>query len=129
MGDAPDTKARTTMIRKSKPEFTQVLDEIIADDKEVCASRDLVDLTELSDVMMAAGVEWPGPKALGSMLERDGYELLGKVRLSSDSVHKFYSKHPALFTSWNAVGGELTDPMKVKVYLRKRREVLEGDDL
>lgn len=129
LGDAPDTKARTTMIRKSKPEFVQVLDEIIAEDKEVCASRDLVDVTELSDVMIAAGVEWPGPKALGSMMERDGYELLGKIRISSESRSKFYSKHPAMFTSWSDVGGELTDPMKIKAYLRKRREMLEGDDL
>lgn len=129
LGDAPDTKARTTMIRKSKPEFTQVLDEIIADNKELCASRDLVNLTELSDVMVAAGVDWPGPKALGAMMERDGYECLGKIRVSSDSRFTFYSKHPSMFTSWNDVGGELTDPTKIKAYLKTRREFLDGDDL
>ena len=90
---------------------------------------DLLNITELSDAMMAAGVEWPGPKALGSMLDREGYEFLGKIRISPDSRCTFYSKHPAMFTSWNPVGGELTDPMKIKAYLRKRREVLEGDDL
>jgi hypothetical protein len=128
MGDAPDTKARTTMIRKSKPEFVQVLDEIIAEDREPCASRHLVDVTELADVIMAAGVEWPGPKALGSMMDRDGYEFLGKIRVSADAVHRFYSKSPNLFTSWNEVGGEMTDTQKVKNYLKARAEALSGDD-
>jgi hypothetical protein len=129
LGDAPDTKARTTMIRKSKPEFTQVLDDIIAEDREVCASRDLLDLSELSDVMMATGVEWPGPKALGSMLERDGYENLGKVRLSPDAVHRFYSKNPSKFTSWGDAGGEMVDPTKVRAYLKARQAALDDDAL
>lgn len=123
-GDAPETSHLRVMVRKSKPEFIQVLDEIIAEDKTVEASRNLVDVTALSDVMMSMGVEWPGPKALSSMLERDGYELLGKIRIS-EGVHRFYTKSPDLFMTDS--GGSV-DTSKVRSYVQARRQAIEEDD-
>ncbi len=128
LGDAPETTARTVMIRKSKSEFVQVLDELIAEDKTLEASRNLVDVTGLSDVMMAMGVEWPGPKLLATLLERDGYEQLGKVRLDV-GVHRFYSKSPHLFSSFGAKSGEYVDPAKIKNYIEARAQALADDEL
>ena len=124
LGDAPETKALATMVRKSKPEFIQVLDDIIADDKDVCASRHLLDITELSDVVMSLGVDWPGPKALASMLERDGYENLGKVKLSSDARHRFYSKNPSKFYDHDGT----VNHGKVRNYIRARKEALDDPE-
>lgn len=129
MGDAPDTSARKTMIRKSKSEFIQVLDELIEEDRTLEASRHLVDITGLSDVMMASGVEWPGPKLLGTLLERDGYECLGKVRLPELGPHKFYSKNPALFSSFGDKAGDFVDTTKVRDYIRARGQALLDDDI
>lgn len=128
LGDAPDTSARMVMIRKSKSEFIQVLDDLIAEDKTLEASRNLVDVTGLADVMMAAGIDWPGPKALSSILERDGYEFLGKVRLTDVGLHRFYSKHPALFQSFGDKSGEATDNAKIRQYVEARAAALQDDD-
>ena len=128
-GDAPETGHLKVMVRKSKPEFIQVLDDIIAEDLTVEASRHLVDVTALSDVMVTTGVEWPGPKSLASMLERDGYELLGKVRLSDAGVHRFYTKNPSLFTYTGASGGHVVDTDKVRGYVETRRAALDDEEL
>ena len=120
MGDAPATSALRVMVRKSKPEFVQVLDDLIREDETLEASSDLVDVTGLSDVMMARGVEWPGPKLLGVLLERDGYEALGRVKLGGDSYHYFYSKSPELFRD-----GTYTSGTKVKAFMDQRRVLLQ----
>jgi hypothetical protein len=128
-GNAPETQALKVMVRKSKVEFIQVLDDIISEDKTLEASRHLVDVTGLVDIMVAQGVEWPGPKALGSMLERDGYEALGKIRLPDAGVHRFYSKNPDLFMSHHENGGMQVDTTKVRAYLKARMQALGTDDL
>lgn len=126
-GTAPETQALKVMINKSLPEFIQVLNDVIASDEVLEASSDLLDITGLQDHMVAAGADWPGPKALGSMLERDGYECLGKVRMPEAGMHKFYSKSPELFTSHGEVGGSFTDPDKVRKYMHKRSDQLSND--
>ena len=124
LGDAPETTARAIMIRKSKPEFIQVLDDIIEEDRTVAASRDLVNVTELHEVMVALGVEWPGPKALSSMLERDGYEQLGKVRVNgSDIMHRFYTKKPRLFVH----DGYGVDTTKIRRFVKERSSLLDDE--
>jgi len=123
LGDAPETLAMRVMIRKSKPEFIQVLDEIIAEDETIEASRELLDTTGLQDAMVARGVDWPGPKLLSVLLERDGYEALGKVRLSGGiGVHHFYSKHPEDFTT-----SGLTDTVKVRKFMQQRADRLSDE--
>lgn len=127
MGNAPDTSARQVMIRKSKSEFIQVLDELITEDKTLEASRNLVDVTGLAEVMMAMGVEWPGPKMLSTLMERDGYEKIGKVRLDV-GVHSFYSKSPHLFSSHGGTGIEFVDTAKIRNYMDARAKALMDDD-
>lgn len=125
--DAPTTGAMKTMVRKSKSEFIQVLDDLIGEDLTLEASRNLVDITGLAEIMMASGVEWPGPKLLGNLLERDGYESLGKVRIPDLGIHKFYSKHPDLFTSTHSNGDATVDSTKVRAYLKARADALVDD--
>lgn len=122
MDVAPDTPSRKIMVRKSKPEFVQIIDEIIAEDETLEASRMLLDVTGLSDSVVARGAEWPSPKSLSSMLERDGYESLGKIRIGED-VHTFYTKSPDAFMS-NGSNGHYVDPAKVKNYMKARWSVL-----
>lgn len=129
LGDAPETSARRVMIRKSKSEFIQVLDELIAEDKTLEASKHLLDITGLSEVMMTNGVDWPGPKLLGTLLERDGYECLGKVRLPGQGVHKFYSKSPDLFSYHGSAGDVHLDTVKIRNYMQARARALEDDEL
>lgn len=127
LGDAPDTAARTTMIRKSKPEFIQVLDDIIAEDQTLEASEHLLDTTGLSDVMVAAGVDWPGPKALATMLERDGYESLGKVSMHGLGKHTCYSKTPDMFYSQGYQAKSYIDTYKIRDYIKQRSDRLNSD--
>ncbi len=129
MGDAPETAALRVMVRKSKSEFIQVLEDLIEEDKTLEASRHLLDITGLSEVIMAAGAEWPGPKLLATLLERDGYECLGKIRLPDLGVHKFYSKNPSLFTSYGEKSGEYVDTSKVRDYYAARMMALRDDEL
>lgn len=125
MGDAPDTAERRAMVNKAKPEFIQVLDNLIRDDETVEASVDLLDVTALADVFIGMGLDWPSPKTLVAMLSRDGYEELGRVKFGED-YHRFWSKEPDLFKS---LGGEvwMLDSEKVRKYMRKRRESLDDE--
>lgn len=123
MGDAPQTKARKFMIRQSKPEFIQELDVVIKENEVVCASANLVDITALAEVFMARGYDWPAPKTLNSMLTRDGYEELGKIRVG-ESRDIYYSKTPALFRS-STVDEDVTDRVKIAEYLENRIAELE----
>lgn len=124
MGVAPETQARKVMVRKSKPEFIQVLDELLDEDDDPSLCRALLDVTELHDVMTARGVEWPSPKTLASVLERDGYEALGKVRIGSgddDSTHRFYSRTPDQFVTQVEGSAPKTDASRVRAFLTMRK--------
>lgn len=128
LGDAPDTEARQFMIRQAKPEFIQQLDDIVAENVIVEASHDLLDATFLCDYMLSIGLEFPPPKTLAAMLQRDGYEFLGRLILNGTDRRRYYSKRPELFQSH--YGGKVdTDRKKVAAYLRKRRQELEDDEL
>lgn len=120
LGDAPETQWLRVMINKSKPEFIQVLDELIAEDETLEASPELIDITGLSDAVMAKGADWPNPKLLASLLERDGYECIGKVRISSDSgMHKFYTKRTDRFLY--SSGSVNTDAVRKHMAARAER--------
>ncbi len=121
MGDAPETKARSVMIAKSKPEFIQVVDEIIADklDPKVC--HDFLDVTTLEELFAAHGCEWPAPKTMNSMLERDNYEFIGRVRINNDERRRIYSKAPEKFTYIDGKGKPAVDIERVKKFFRENR--------
>lgn len=124
MGRAPDTMARRVMTRKAKPEFIQVLDELLDEDEEPSCCRALLDVTELQDILSMRGVDWPSPKALSSILERDGYEALGKVRIGTGELggtHRFYSRSPDQFKSSSNGSIAKTDPAKVRAFIAMRQ--------
>lgn len=126
MGDAPETKAKKIMVRKAKPEFIQVLEDIIAEDEWLCASDDLVNTTDLSDILATRGVDMPSAKTLTEMLDREGYEFLGRVRISSEERGAIYSRNADLFRS-EGTSGPFTDTTKIRNYLKKRKEQLDDD--
>lgn len=126
MGDAPETRARKVMIFKSKPEYIQELDKLIEEDSVPGVSAELVDITEANDVLFGRGITHPGPKAISSMLERDGYELLGRLRVG-DEVHSLYSKCPDKFQSTDGSGVLRFDTKKARDHLRARRLVTDSD--
>lgn len=115
MGDAPETRARKVMIRKSKPELIQILDDLIEEDSWQGICRDFVDASELHEAAVAMGVEWPGPKTLTAIMERDGYESLGKIKIDG-SIRTFYSK---IQTDYLIYGKEV-DVTKIRAALKAR---------
>jgi hypothetical protein len=114
------------MVRQAKPGFIQQLDDMIAEDKDVCASLELVDVTDLSDVLISRSGDLPSPKTLASMMERDGYEPLGKVRIG-DKMHVVWTKQPDHFRSLGPSGLSV-DPSKVRAYLEERKARLDLED-
>ena len=126
-GDAPRTEARLHMVRLNKPEFIQELDMLIAEGETESASEDLVNLTQLEEAFMARGFEWPNPKARASMLQRDGYEDLGRVRMdqSSSGRSTFYSKNPDMFRN-EKDGSWGVDTSLIREYVKQRQR--EFDD-
>lgn len=127
MGDAPTTAARAFMIKQSKSEFIQTLDEVIKENSSLFADPHLVDVTNLSEEFALRGVEWPHAKSLGSQLMRDGYEELGKVRLGNGIRPTFWSKTPEMFRSADAGQQWFTDQDKIRAYRRKREEMLDDE--
>lgn len=127
-GSAPATAARSFMVRQAKPEFVQILDDIITEDQWVCASEDLVDVTALPPAITAHGGEFPHSKAMGAMLQRSGWEELGKVRVDGER-HSFWSKTPEMFRSRDAKGDFVFDADLLRDYVKKRKRRFDVGDL
>lgn len=126
LGDAPVTDARKYMIRQAKPEFIQVLDDLIADNEHLGVSKEMVMVAAMTEAITARGLDFPQPKALASMLQRDGYESMGLVRIGKARA-TVWSKYPERLQSINAGGVPATDPAKIKAFIEARRKLL--DDL
>lgn len=129
MGDAPVTAARAYMVRQAKPGFIQELEDLIAEDETPCASEGLVDVTGLSEVFMSKGWEIPVPKTMASMLQRTGYELLGRVRIG-DGVSYVWSRVPHKF-QYKADNGLIQiDTKAVRNHIKEREErIRETEEL
>lgn len=128
MGDAPWTAAKAFMIKQSKPEFIQVLNEIIDEEDCLFADENLVDVTNLAETFAARGVDFPHSKAIASMMQRDGYEDLGRVKLDGGARATFWSKSPEMFRTSRS-GDWFTDTIAIREYRRRRAKMLEDDDL
>lgn len=121
MGMAPDTAARRQMIYKAKPAFIQQLDEVIAESCHVGLSHDLLDVGVLQEVMFEHNVDAPQKKTLNMMLERDGYEFLGRVRNHGGEFRRYYSKRAEDFT-YEQGGITYPDTEKIRQFLRNQAE-------
>lgn len=127
LGDAPWTPAKGFMIKLAKPEFIQVLDEIIREDESLFADANLIDVTNLPEVFMARGTEFPHSKAMAAMLQRAGYEDLGKVWLGEGSRPYFWSRRPEQFRSIDHELTWHTDNVKIKRYRKEREDRLDDE--
>lgn len=127
LGDAPTTAARSFMIRQAKPEFIQELEELVKDDTELMVSDHLVNATMLGEILMAKGMDVPANRSMQSMMQRYGYDELGRIKMG-EIRYTFWSKTPDLFRS---LAGEnwYVDATKVRSYLKKREKLLDDDEL
>lgn len=128
MGNAPATAARSFMVKQSKPEFIQILEEIIAEDESECADEYLINTTTLPQAITAHDGDWPHVKVMTSMLQRAGWEDLGRIRIEGER-NNFWSKTPEKFRSRDADGNWHTDTEKVRKHVLARKKRLEDDDL
>lgn len=124
MGAAPDTAARQQMIYRAKPGFIQQLDEVIAENVHAALSHDLLDLGTLHEVMFERSVEVPPAKTLNLMLERDGYELVGRVHAGGGEYRRYYSKRAEDFMHQQG-GGSYPDTAKIRQFLQSRQNETE----
>lgn len=126
-GDAPMTEARAYMIRQAKPEFIQILDDIIAESERPDISRELLNITELAAIFNTLGYDFPSPKTMASMLQREGYEYLGRVRLSSDSIARFWSKCASEFI-YSSDSGSWVDTEKIRKWVAESPPETDNHD-
>ena len=122
-GDAPVTKARAFMVRQAQPEFIQNLNDLIAEDTVPEISADLLDVTTLSDHMVSLGLDFPAPKAMASMLQRYGWEQLGRVNIDGN-YRRFWSRRPEKFRRGHGEEAEVNTKV-VREFLAMRKEALE----
>lgn len=126
-GDAPETKARRVMIRKSKPEYVLALLDLIEDDTAAAVSNELLDVTEANMLLFARGVEAPTMKSVGSMLEREGFEALGRVRIGDD-MHFVYSRSGDQFLYTDQTGVSRLNTTKVRKFIADRQAAIDARD-
>ncbi len=126
-GDAPTTAARAFMIKQSKSEFIQTLDEIIKENDSLFADHNLIDVTNLPEAFAARGVEWPHAKSMGAQLMRDGYEELGQIRLEEGVRARFWTKTPELFRVADKSNSWHIDNSKIRAYRKKRAAELDDE--
>lgn len=127
MGDAPVTPARLFMIKQAKPEFIIVLEEIIRENTSLFADENLIDTTNLSQDFFDRNADFPHTKTLASMLQRAGYEDLGKIRIDGGARPYFWSRTPELFRSLDAKGEIFTDSAKIRQHRRQREKTLDDE--
>lgn len=127
LGNAPATAAKAFMIKQAKPEFIQVLDEIIAEDESLFADRNLIDVTNLPETFAAKGADFPHSKTLAAMLQRDGYEDLGRLKIDGGVYAYFWSKTPEMFRY--SIDGEnwFFDTQKVRKHRADRAARIDDE--
>jgi hypothetical protein len=126
-GDAPVTSARNFMVRQAKPEFVQQLDDLIGENVAPEISYELLDLGVLSDQMVGRGIDFPAPKTMSSMLQRHGWEVLGRIRVQGD-WRRFWSRRIEQFQS-DEGHGLFVDSEKVRSFLKRRMREFEDNEL
>lgn len=126
-GVAPETHARAEMIRKATPEFILNVQELIEEDAFPGVSEELIDFSELMEALMARGHSIPHHKAAATMLERQGWEGVGQIRIG-DKRPYFYVRDTGNFSSLT-ITGPMVDSEKVRSFLRSRRERVEAETL
>lgn len=123
-GNAPDTEAKRFMIRQAQPEFIQHLDDLIEEGNVAEIGTELLDVTFLADYMTTIGMDFPAPKAMTAMLQRSGYEMVGRMVMPDGQRHRFWSQKPEQFRRGSSVKTEA-----IHAYLDRRRREIKDDEL
>lgn len=126
-GNAPTTDAKKYMIRMAQPEFIQNVFDIISEGNEPLISNDLIDGVKLVEVMMDAGYDVPGNKAVGAMLSRYRFESIGKVRVGGE-FRTYYTRDPEMFQYRDADGGIHVDTDKVRKFVKSASPKIDEDE-
>lgn len=126
-GDAPVTAARGFMVRQAQPEFIQQLNDMIEERVAPEITQDLLEPAILSDHMVGRGIDFPAPKTMAAMLQRAGWELLGRIRVGDD-LRRFWSRRIEKFQSLG-VNGLQVDAAKVRRRLKELQEEFEDEEL
>lgn len=120
VGDAPDTAAKKHMVFLSKPEFIQMVDQVVERNESHLVGPTVVTSNGLHEVSMANGVDYPSSKALANMLSRAGYETLGKMSIEGEFVN-VWARDVEMFIESKSHGDKmiLADLVRREVKLRK----------
>lgn len=128
-GEAPDTAARQFMVHQSKHSFMVALEDLIAEGRYVQASEELLNITDVVNLLEDYDADIPRTKAMGSMLMRAGWHPLGRVRLPPDGRRAtFYARKPEKFAHYDAKSKKLeADPSLIREYLEFRENLLDEE--
>lgn len=124
-GDAPVTSARKFMVRQALPEFIQNIETLIEDGVSPFITEDLLDIGVLSDHLVGRGMDCPAPKAMAAMLQRHGWESLGRM-LIEGKRRSLWTKRVEQFARYDANGELTTDPYLVRMHASRLK--VEFDD-
>lgn len=126
-GDAPITAARQFMVRQAQPEFIQNVNDLIEDRVSPLIARDLLDINTMTDQLVSRGLDVPPPKAMAAMLQRYGWEPLGRIRLNG-SRRSLWTKNIEAFQT--STGGRLTiEPETVREVAKRLEQEFEDEEL
>jgi hypothetical protein len=122
-GDAPVTKAHAYMVDASTHDMIRGLNEVIAEGLYADISKDIVNVTMLSDALIGRNVDMPQTSAISRTMENAGYVSLGQIKIDN-AVARYWSKVPHLFR----IKGQ-TDNSKVRENIKKRKLEIETEEL
>lgn len=125
MGDAPDTKARQQMIRRSKPAFILQLDEVIADGMYEFVTDRILSIKQLDAAFNLQDYDMPMTKSLSTMLDREGYDFLGRCWLPDGDRHYLWTRYPEEFRN----DDEVVSRKRLTKYWEERKRVLDNEEI
>lgn len=121
-GDAPDTLAKTIMVRAAMPEFIQMTKDIIDQNLAYDVCDELLNVSVLLDILQGRGDSVPSPKAVGSMLTRYGWTNLGQIRVGDARPYIYVKDADKYRDQYNVV-----DTIKVRKRIEELRDSFDDE--
>lgn len=111
-GRAPSSAAKREMQALERSDESDALGEVIRERPQADMTKELLNATDLADMLTGKGAVIPYGKAMNRMLLDHGFSRLGKVRVG-DNICLYWSQTPSKFRRDD---GDV-DPLKVKQWL------------
>jgi hypothetical protein len=127
-GDAPDTAAKSFMAYLAKPDCIQAMELAITNGDSHLVGPDIVTSNGLHEIAMSRSIEFPTGKKLTSMLNRDGYESLGHIRVEGEVV-TVWAREADTFRGTDFKGRHYVVIEKVLAIIEQRKADLKSDAL